>query len=318
MAISKSTSTLSVEEKRNAAALRKKEKAEKAAAEKASKERERVEKERADEIALQEAMAAAALERKAEEEKEADPGIVTPRGKDDDSHATDGNGKNPEESPEKKKSRTAVETPLRGSNLKSGRYARPSTPAPKRMHLHEHKRAIIEAGLTLDSGKRFEHLISSMGVLLRYGQMVDEFFTINPIYEAGRNKDWDDPTFLPSSMTELGAYLKLSGSPRIFEKSKGGQGNAKAPTVYFSFAVSSDVAPDEIMARIIVDWNLLGGTRLAVKHLGVFDTVTPVVIYFLWNEGHAETILRELQEMLSEMLPVLIGGEQETLPPMAL
>ena len=90
--------------------------------------------------------------------------------------------------------------------------------------------------------------------------------------------------------------------------------------MYFSFAVSSDVPPDEIMARVTVDWNLLGGTRLAVKNLGVFDTVTPVVIYFLWNEGHADTILHELKQILSEFLPILIGGggEQETLPPMAL
>ena len=84
-------------------------------------------------------MAAAALERTAEEEKEADPGIVTPRGKDDDSQAADGHGKNPDESPEKKKSRTLVEigTPVR-SLLKSGRYGRPLTPGPTRMHLHEH------------------------------------------------------------------------------------------------------------------------------------------------------------------------------------
>ena len=69
-----------------------------------------------------------------------------------------------------------------------------------------------------------------------------------------------------------------------------------------------------------MDWNLLGGTRLAVKNLSVFDTVTPVVIYFLWNEGHADTILHELKQILSEFQPILLGsgGKQETLPPMAL
>lgn len=67
-----------------------------------------------------------------------------------------------------------------------------------------------------------------------------------------------------------------------------------------------------------MDWNLLGGTRVAVKKLGVFDTVTPVVIYFLWNEGHADTILQELKQILLEMLPILLGGKHEALPPMAL
>ena len=153
MATSKSPSILPVEEKRKAAALQKKENAGKEAAEKATREREREEKEKADEIALQEAMAAAALERKAEGENEIDPDIVTPRGKTEEPHSANGLGKDPEESPEKKKSRTSVKTPVRGSTLKSGRYSRPLTPALKRMHLHEHKHAIIEAGLTLDSGK---------------------------------------------------------------------------------------------------------------------------------------------------------------------
>jgi hypothetical protein len=107
------------------------------------------------------------------------------------------------------------------------------------MHLHEHKQAIIEAGLALDSTKWFEHLASTMASLIKYCQLVDEFFTINPIFVGGRNKDWSDPSILPSSMTKLGAYLKLSGSLCIFEKPKGGQGNStKTPTVYFSFAMS--------------------------------------------------------------------------------
>ena len=116
---------------------------------------------------------------------------------------------------------------------------------------------------------------------------------------------------------EVGVYLKLSSSPRIFEKQRGGQGNTKTPTVYFSFAVSSDVSLDKIMARVFVDWNILGGTRLAVKNLGVFDTVTPMVIYFLWNEGHADTVLRELQHILLMVLPGVFEGEQ-VLPPMTL
>ena len=112
---------------------------------------------------------------------------------------------------------------------------------------------------------------------------------------------------------------RSSSSPRIFDKPKGGQGSSvKTPAVYFSFAVSSDIPPEEIMAWVTMDWNILGGTRLSVKTLGVFDTVTPMVIYFLWNEGHGPTILNKLQCMLSEFLPILSGGEQEELPSMTL
>jgi hypothetical protein len=136
MATSRTPSNLSAEEKRKAAALRKKEKAEREAAEKAKMELERAEKEKADKIALQEAMAAAALEWEEEEGKETSPEIVTPPGKQDDSRLVTETGKDPEESPEKKRSKTSVGTPVR-STLKNGRYTRPSTPAPKQMHLHE-------------------------------------------------------------------------------------------------------------------------------------------------------------------------------------
>ena len=63
-------------------------------------------------------------------------------------------------------------------------------------------------------------------------------------------------------MTELGAYLKVPGSPRSFDKQKGGPGkaSAKAPMV-FSFAGSSDIPPDEIMARVNVDSLAVRGLR---------------------------------------------------------
>jgi hypothetical protein len=122
-------------------------------------------------------------------------------------------------------------------------------------------------------------------------------------------------------MTELGAYLKLSGNPRLFDKQKSTHARsttARSSVAYFSFAVSSDVDPCEIMARVNVDWNMQGGTRLSVKSLGVFDTVTPMVIYFLWNEGHGPTLLGELQQILSQAAPASLGGEQAAIPSMAL
>lgn len=179
-------------------------------------------------------------------------------------------GKQPEDSPEKKKTKTSTETPVR-SLIKQGR-CHPSTPAPRQMHLHEHKRAIIEAGLALDSANKFETLVSAISSLITYYQVVDKHFVINLIMDGGRTSDWTDPKLFPTSMTELGAFLKISGSLQMFDKQKGGQGKAenKALVAYFSFAVSSDIPPHEIMAQVNVDWNILGGAQLAVKHLGVF------------------------------------------------
>ncbi len=183
---------------------------------------------------------------------------------------------------------TQPETPAR-SSLKQGHYGtRPSTPAPERMHLHEHSHIIIEAAFAFcNTDDSFKSFLSTSASLLSFGRMVDEHFVINPVKESGRDKDWSDPSKLPTSMTALGAFFAISGNARVFEKmTTSGQGKNKdtrPPTVYFSFAVSSAIPPDEIMARISVDWTILGGTQLAVKKLGYFDTCTPIVIYFLYG-----------------------------------
>jgi hypothetical protein len=231
-------------------------------------------------------------------------------------------------SPEKENRRSInnnTNTPA-PSALKQGRYtARPSTPAPERMHLHEHTRIIVEAAYKCEKDDdRFKSFLAALSSLLSYGQMVDEHFTINPVREGGRDKDWSDPNKLPTSMTALGAHLAITSSSRVFEKPRGGPSKEKGKkdsrpdTVYFSFAVSSDIEPAEIMARIAVDWSILGGTRLAVKALNYFDTCTPIAIYFLWNEGHSDTILQELKTILLSVIPVEIGGPIPTLPPLAL
>ena len=231
-------------------------------------------------------------------------------------------------SPEKKKSRASdIGTPA-PSALKQGRYtARPSTPAPERMHLHEHTRIIVEAALKFEAEDgRFKTFQAALASLLTYGQMVDEHFVINPVREGGRDKDWSDCNKLATTMTALGAHFAVSSSARVFERARGGGGMNKEKgkkdnrpdTVYFSFAVSSDVEPDEIMARIAVDWSILGGTRLAVKALNFFDTCTPIAIYFLWNEGHSDTLLNELKAILLSVIPAELGGTTPSLPPLAL
>ena len=231
-------------------------------------------------------------------------------------------------SPEKEnfKSNNNTNTTPAPSALKQGRYtARPSTPAPERMHLHEHTRIIVEAAYKCEKDDDcFKSFLTALSSLLSYGQMVDEHFTINPLREGGRDKDWSEPNKLPTSMTALGAHFAITSSSHVFEKPRGGPSKEKGKkdqrpdTVYFSFAISSDVEPADIMARIAVDWSILGGTRLAVKALNYFDTCTPIAIYFLWNEGHSDTILQELKTILLSVIPVEIGGPIPSLPPLAL
>ncbi len=220
---------------------------------------------------------------------------------------------------------TAPETPAR-SSLKQGRYGvRPSTPAPERMHLHNHKRVVVEAAFAFDrDDDRFKTFLSALASLLTFCRMVDEHFIINPVKENSRDKDWSDPTSLPTSMTALGAYFLTSGNSRIFEKAragpkaKNGKKDSRPQAVYFTFAISSDLDPKEIMARVSVDWSMLGGTRLTVKSLGFFNTSTPIAIYFLWNEGHAPTLLEEFKTILNSVSHLESGGANLPLPQMSL
>ena len=46
--------------------------------------------------------------------------------------------------------------------------------------------------------------------------------------------------------------------------------------------------------------------------------MTPLVIYFLWNDGDGPSILKELQQILGMVSQVLLGGEQMDIPPIAL
>lgn len=87
---------------------------------------------------------------------------------------------------------------------------------------------------------------------------------------------------------------------------------AQSPTVYFSFAISTDTPPNEIMAWVNVDWNILGGTRLAIKTLGVFNAVTLIVLYFLWNDDHSPSILKDSKSWVESLQYYWVGNKQKS------
>ncbi len=97
-----------------------------------------------------------------------------------------------------------------------------------------------------------------------------------------------------------------------------GKKDTRPPTLYFTFAISSDIPPNKIITTISVDWSMLGGTCLAVKSLGFFDTCSPIAIYFLWNEGHPLTLMEELKTILNSVSTLDTGGAASPLLQMSL
>ncbi len=85
-------------------------------------------------------------------------------------------------------------------------------------------------------------------------------------------------------MMALGGYIKfLERSLQTFLKrsSGGGQGGKKSGgenLVYFTMAMSCDVAPAEILSGIMVEWMRAGGVGLYRKEIQAFNTHSPFVI----------------------------------------
>ena len=96
---------------------------------------------------------------------------------------------------------------------------------------------------------------------------MDDNFVINSCKEEGKNLS--EMTDVPTNMTELGGNIQVSGNSRIFEMKKqwkkdrkqGGydEDELKHPEVYFSFAMSCDIEPEDLLNRISFEWERMKG-----------------------------------------------------------
>ena len=58
----------------------------------------------------------------------------------------------------------------------------------------------------------------------------------------------------------------------------------KHPKVYFSFTISYDIEPDELLNKISFEWGEMKGRRLNIKDLLSFASETPFTLYKLYNQ----------------------------------
>ena len=56
--------------------------------------------------------------------------------------------------------------------------------------------------------------------------------------------------------------------------------------VYFSFARSYDIEPEDLLNRISFEWGELKGRQLNIKDLPSFTLETPFALYKLYNQEH--------------------------------
>ena len=103
-------------------------------------------------------------------------------------------------------------------------------------------------------------------------------------------------TEVPTNMTELGGNIQVSGNSRSFEmrrlwnkdKKQGDsdEDELKHPEVYFSFSMSCNIEPEDLLNRISFEWGEMKGRRLQIKDLPSFLSEIPFALYKIYNQGH--------------------------------
>ena len=164
----------------------------------------------------------------------------------------------------------------------------------------------MDASITLEADDKHMDFTQTIGKLIFNAKKVNEHFVINSCKEGGNNLS--EMKEVPTNMIGLGGNIQVSVNIRSFEmrrpwekdKKQGDsdEDELKHPKVYFSFAMSCDIEPEELINRISFEWGKMKGMRLQIKDLPSCLSETPFSLYKIYNQGHRPSIIRELTTIL--------------------
>ena len=187
-------------------------------------------------------------------------------------------------------------------------------------HVYRHERVILDASVRMGAqGKetdRFTEFLGQIKTLLSNGKIVDRYFAINPVIMGEGRKDLREVKDVPTNMTTLGSYIKISPRcmkafevrPTFGANSKKSEGNDYTDMVYFAVAISCDVVPAELISRISVEWLRAGGVGIYIKEINSFQTESAFVILLLSVFVNAQIVTEELRKVLTTGLTLLTEG----------
>ena len=176
-------------------------------------------------------------------------------------------------------------------------------------HIHKHQRVIVEASIKLTGANPTQEFIVNLQELLKNGQLVDKFFAFTPVKPDGGEKKIHEASGVPTNMTMLGAHFKISSNGRNpFEKQKvwgnkskkNNKEEFKDPIVYFTLAIATDEDPEELLARIIHEWQRRGGILLRIKGLQSFETETVLILFSICTAVPKKLILDKFCTILTQ------------------
>jgi hypothetical protein len=109
-------------------------------------------------------------------------------------------------------------------------------------------------------------------------------------------------------MTMLGEHFKTSSNGKNpFKKQKAWGNKAKKdkeefmdPIVYFSLAIATDKDPEELLARIIHEWQHPGGLLLRIKKLQSFESEKVLTLFNICTMVPKKFILDKFLTILAQ------------------
>ena len=72
------------------------------------------------------------------------------------------------------------------------------------------------------------------------------------------------------------------------------------PEVYFTYGVSCDVEPEEIVEMVRQEWRRRGGNKLEVSELRCLETAPAMVLFNISNEGNLHVIRAEALRLMKQ------------------
>jgi hypothetical protein len=139
---------------------------------------------------------------------------------------------------------------------------------------------------------------------------VDKTFALCPVKEDGQDKKIQDPSGVPTNMTLLSAYCKISSmkgwnpfeKQKVWTINKEVKGEVRNPIIYFAFAFATDEEPEDLLAHVSHEWHRCGGILLKIKELQTFESKTILYIFNIFTSTPKKTILYEFQEILEKAM----------------
>ena len=178
----------------------------------------------------------------------------------------------------------------------------------KESHVHNHPRTLVEASIELRGETPMQEFVVSLQELLKNGQMVDKSFAYCPVKENSGAKLLHEAPHIPTNMTLLSCYFKMSNfkgrnpfeKQKVYKNNKEVKGELRNPMIYFSMAIASDEEPEELLSRVIHEWHRRGGVMLRIKELQTFESETILCLFNILTITNKKTILAEFSRILTQ------------------